>query len=104
MASLFITEYARCGTDGRKVSLASIPEEPPLATQAIPITGDPVESATFNPGTTLIRVYPEIPCNVEIGADPVLSPGSRRLAAGAPEYFAVPLGSGLKLIAVRPAW
>ena len=101
MANLYITEFATQGRDSAgKLLENGTPQEPPLAEQVVAITAASVQSAVFNPKTTLIRVATDAVCSVAINANPVASATSRRLAAGQTEQFAVAAGSAYRMAVI----
>lgn len=97
MAKIYITEYRRLGTD-KSGNIIQTGENPPLTTQVVNITAGSLQSAAFNASTSLIRVHTDAICSVEIGANPVATANSSRMAAGTTEYLAV--SSALKIAVI----
>lgn len=93
MAVLYVTEYATIAImqAGR---VTQVPQEPPLAEQAIAITASSTLTAAFNAKTSLIRVHTDAICGVTIGLAPTATAvsagsGSGRFAANQTEYRGV---------------
>jgi hypothetical protein len=110
MATLYITEYAGTGfvvsNYGPFKVQAQAPQEPPITTQIVSISGSATQSAAFsntvsqnNKQTYLIRVHCDSICSILIGANPTASVSSPRLVAGQTEYFSVIPGHAISVIA-----
>jgi len=100
MAVLYVTEYATIAImqAGR---MTQVPQEPPLAEQAISITAGSTQTAAFNAKTALVRVHSDVICGVTFGTNPTATAvaggvGSGRFAANQTEYRGVPLGAAFK--------
>jgi hypothetical protein len=89
MAKLYVTEYA--GHD------AYSGQEPPITEQAFTFSSS-TQSNAFAERTMLVRIHTDAICSIAFGADPTATTDSRRMVAGATEYFAV--SRGLKVAAV----
>ena len=99
MAILYITEYAEMsiGPAGR---VGQIPQEPPLAEQAITFTTH-TESSAFNAKTRFVRLHTDTNCFVVLGTAPVaVTSTNGRMAANQTEYRGVPLGAAFKVSVV----
>lgn len=91
-ATCSVTEFASAGTVVYQAALA------PALVQQSPITiGSSTASAAFNGGTTLVRIECSASAYASFGATPTATSSSMQIPAGVPEYFAVPLNSGLKV-------
>lgn len=97
MATLHITEFVSQGQDGRDF-LAPIAQIPPLAQQAVTISGTSAQSATLNAATKLVRVIADAACTLEFGTSPTATASSMRLEAGSAEYFGI--GGIMKIAAI----
>jgi len=95
MARLYITEYTAFGTAKGDTPLGNEPgiDQTPLT------VGTVVTSAAFGPDTIGIRVHTDAICSVQVGANPVATTDSKRMAANATEYFGVKPGHKLSVIA-----
>lgn len=98
MAKLYITEYAAVGggMDGQPSAIAY---EPPVASQTVTFTTT-TQSSAFNAITRFVRIHTDAICSIEFGTNPTATTSTRRLAADATEYFAVPVGNSFKVAAV----
>lgn len=99
MSKLWITEYKNAGADaaGQKMQIA---KHPPVAVQ-IPITfsGTSAQSAAFAATTRFIRIRSDAICHFTIAADPTATTNDTPLDAYSAEYFEVPAGQKLAVIA-----
>lgn len=101
MAFLYVTEYVGLAFPQLGGAGPQIPQEPPLAEQAIAITAGSTQTAAFNAATTLIRIATDAICGVTIGLNPTATVqaaglGSGRFVAGQTEYRGVVKGQGFK--------
>ena len=94
---LYITEFAGLGVQQIAGQQMQVPQEPPLAQQAIAITSTSAQSAAFNAATTLVRLSADSGGAVgyTFGTNPTATvasggSGSARLPANGTEYHAVP--------------
>jgi hypothetical protein len=102
MALLYVTEFAELaiGPGGR---VGQIPEQPPLAEQALIATnGAVVVSNFFTTSTRVVRLHTDVVCAFEFGTNPVAVPAAgpgqtARMAANQTEYHGVPGGGTYKV-------
>lgn len=98
-SKMYISEYATMGvvrTPGG--SVAQIGAEPVVTDQApVDYSGGVASSAAVNDNTSFVRVLCTATCSVKFGTNPTASASNKPLAAGAPEYFAVPVGKAFKI-------
>ncbi|MFA5897882.1 MAG: hypothetical protein WC829_02090 [Hyphomicrobium sp.] len=98
MATLYISEYAYIG-GGANGAYIGVAPEPPLAEQALAISGTSNPSAAFNAATWFIRVHTDAICSILVGSGtPVATGVKKRLPADHTEYFAVTPGHKLAVI------
>lgn len=99
MPTLYISEFTQEAIDamGREVPVA---KAPPVANQAITISGSSAQSATLNASTTLVRLHTDANCSVLFGTNPTATTSSPRLATNQTEYFGVQANSGLKIATI----
>jgi hypothetical protein len=104
MSVITITEYAGLAYPQVGGIQAQVPQEPPLAEQAIAITGSTAQSAAFNAATTLVRINIDgtAACAITFGTNPTATTpsagaGSGRLAANQTEFRGVPRGQSYKV-------
>ena len=95
-AKCYISEYG--AVTQAPTNVAQIARQPTLADQ---VTADfasaAVASATFNAGTTIVRVFCDTQGSIVFGSSPVATNQNMPIAAGAVEYFGIGQNSGLKL-------
>lgn len=93
-----ITEYADLArSSSGHVVVAG--QEPAQATQQVAIGGTSDRSNAFGTATHFVRVHADANCRIEFGGDAVEAAAtSRRLPAGASEYFGVRPGMYLAVI------
>lgn len=99
MAKLYISEYSNAVTPaGSNISVVS----EPMNTDQTPVTigATSTQSAAFGGNTTVVRLHTDAICSVAFGSNPTATASNKRLAANTTEYFAVPLGSGLKVAVI----
>ncbi len=106
-AYMYLTEYPSIGYGQVGGLIAQVPQEPPLAEQAIAISSTSAQSAAFNAQTTLVRIHIDGsgPAGVTFGTNPTATvesggAGSGRFAANQTEYRAVPRGQLFKVAAI----
>ena len=104
MALLYVTEFAELaiGPGGR---VGQIPEQPPLAEQALIATnGAVVVSNFFTTSTRVVRLHTDVICAIEFGTNPTAiaagSTGTARMAANQTEYHGVPGGGTYKVAVI----
>jgi hypothetical protein len=99
MAFLYITEFDTLGRDNNNnAAMAAV--VPPLAEQAIAITGTSAQSAAMQTGTKIVRLMSDVVCSVKFGTNPTATTGTMRLAADSAEYFAVPAGVSFEVAVI----
>lgn len=101
MAILYITEYA-APRQGNGFQVGSLPEAPPLATQAVTFTTS-TQSANLNAKTRYVRIHTDGICSIRWGGNPTAVITDPRMVAGQTEFFTVSkeaVDAGLKIAAV----
>lgn len=95
---IYVAEYADLKPiDGGR--WLPVGHEPSLAEQVIATTGASAASAAFNGSTKFIRVHAATIVSIKIGSGtPVADTNTKRMAAGATEYFAVEPGHKIAAI------
>jgi len=95
-SKMYISEYSNAGLAiGQIVQVAS---EPAITDQsAVDYSGGVASSATFNAATNIVRVLCTSTCSIKFGTNPTATTTNKPLAAGSPEYFAVPIGQSFKI-------
>ena len=101
MAVLYVTEYSKQGFDNffRNVAINAA-MEPPVANQVVAIGGGSTQSSAFNANTWIVRIHTDAICSIEFGTNPSATTTTRRMGAGATEYFAVPVGLSYKVAVI----
>lgn len=96
MAKIYVTEH----TSPRIVQGGLLPvvTMPPLATQTVAIGGTSAQSSAFNSKTRMVAVHTDAICSIEFGENPTATSNSKRMAAGATEYFEVIAGHKIAVI------
>lgn len=97
MALVDISEYSNLARDGRN-DIIQAGAEPPQAQQQVAITAGSVQSSAFGTTTRFLRVHTDAAARVEIGVNPTAAATSRRMAAGATEYFGAIPGQKIAVI------
>ena len=104
---MYVTEYAALNSQSMGGVVAQVPMEPPLAKQAIAISGSSAQSAALNAQTTIVRVHVDGsgPAGIEFGTNPTATVpssgvGSQRFAANQTEYKGVPKGLSFKVAGI----
>jgi hypothetical protein len=95
MATLYVTEYSGVAFAQIGGNYVAVPQEPPVADQAVSIPGT---SAAFNVQTILVRLHTDAICSRLFGGSASTSNG--RMAANQTEYHGVRAGSGLTVTVV----
>lgn len=105
MATITIVEYAAATRIEGGVAVQAA-QEPPLASKTYAIGASSAQSDALNLGTKFIRVDTDAICRIESGSNPTAlvantgtKTGSKRMTAGAVEYFGVVGGHKLAFIA-----
>lgn len=91
MAKLYVTEFDNWD--------ANSAQEPSVANQAFTFSTT-TQSNAFNARTRMVRVHTDTICSIEFGRNPTATTSTRRMAAGATEYFSVPADGTFKVAAV----
>lgn len=104
MSVITITEYIGLANVQLGGMTVQVPQEPPLAEQAITITSSSVQSAAFNALTTLVRLNIDgtAAAAVTVGLNPTATvpsagAGSGRMSANATEFRGITKGLGMKV-------
>ena len=95
---VYVAEYhelANVHTQARGNYLAMVPQEPPLRTQVIDLTGTQGETETFNDRTNLVTVRADVDCHYRFSRDGGVGPDDPKLPAD--EELLRGARSGLKL-------
>ena len=104
MATLYITEFSRTtstGVAGPSSQVATpAPLVPPVAEQAIAVSGVSTKSDPFNVETTLVMVSTDVPCCLAWGVDPTADTNAQRMAANETRFYGVPKGEPMKVAVV----
>ncbi len=98
MATLYITEIANLVFDNRSNAVAA-PAMPPVAEQAVAITGGSVQSAAFQTLTRFVMVSTDSICSLAWGANPTAVTTAQRMAANETRFYGVIPGQKLAAIA-----
>jgi hypothetical protein len=95
-SKMYISEYSNTGLAvGQLVQVAS---EPAITDQTpVDYSGGAASSAVFNASTNIVRVLCTSTCSIKFGTSPTATTSNKPLAAGTPEYFAVPIGQSFKI-------
>lgn len=95
-SKMYISEYTNTGLAiGQLVQVAS---EPAITDQTpVDYSGGVASSAAFNAATNIVRVLCTSTCSIKFGTSPTATTSNKPLAAGNPEYFAVPVGQSFKI-------
>lgn len=104
MSVITITEYATIAIPQVGGLSAQVPQEPPLAEQAITITASSVQSAAFNAQTTLVRINIDgtAAAAITFGTNPTAAipsagSGSQRVSPNGSQFHGVPKGAAFKV-------
>lgn len=99
MAKLWITEYKDVGADASGLQV-SVARHPPAAVQTpITFSGTSAQSAAFSASTRFIRLRADATCHFTVAANPMATTNDTPLDANSAEYFEVPAGSKIAVIA-----
>jgi hypothetical protein len=98
MAVLYVAEFDNLGETIRGAPPIAL--QPPLAEQTVAIGGSTTASSAFNASTRVVRLHTDAICSVEFGTAPTAAATNMRMAAGATEYFAVPVGLSYKVAVI----
>lgn len=95
-AKCYVTEYVSLGQ--APSSPAQIAREPALLDQTpVDFSAGAAQSATFNPSTSIVRVWCDAQASVVFGSNPTATNTNAPTSAGFPEFHGVTPNSGLKL-------
>jgi hypothetical protein len=104
MATLYITEFSRTtvtGVTGPATQIATpAPLVPPVAEQAISLSGTSAQCAAFQNDTTLVMISTDAPCCLAWGTDPTATLSAQRMAANETRFYGIPKGETMKLAAI----
>lgn len=95
MANLYIQEYTSLGFDGNGAT-GPMGHEPAETSQNVSFT-TATQSAAFGETTHFVRLYGSASFHVVFGDNPTATANSMKVAANAPEYFAVEPGQKLSV-------
>jgi len=97
MANIYISEFVASDKTPSGKHFNGIPAValPPVAEQALSISGTSAQSSAFGSTTTLIRVTTDSTCSILVGSNPTATTSNLRLSADAVEYFYVKPGDKL---------
>ena len=99
MAILYISEYAKAAIDNRGLSVPA-GQEPAITTQVVAIGAGSVASTAFTSATKFVRLHTDTACNFAFGISPTaVADVSPRMAANQTEFFGVPHGYAVAVIA-----
>ena len=100
MATLYVAEFSEMPISDNRVP--DIAMTPPIAEQAIAISGTSAGSAAFNVKTIFVRLESDSVCSVAWGISGIATltatTSNMRIAANDPEYFGVQGGGKLAVI------
>jgi hypothetical protein len=95
-SKLYISEYTNVGVSNGVV--AQVASEPATTDQTpVDYSGGVASSAAFNAATNVVRVLCTSTCSIKFGTSPTATTSNKPLAAGAPEYFSVPVNQSFKI-------
>jgi len=97
VAKIFITELKDMAPSDSGAGL-QIARMPPIAEQAVTITGTSAQSAALNAQTKFVRITSDGVAQIAFGANPTATTNSLRMGAGTVEYFGVVGGSKIAAI------
>jgi hypothetical protein len=93
MTKLYVTEYS-------PTPLGTNLAPEPGADQVVDYTAGAAASTAFKANTGIVRVHTDAVCSVLFGTAPTATTSNKRMAAGATEYFSVPMGQAYKVSAI----
>lgn len=101
---LYISEYiypmgTRLPGQSGSIQVVQIAQEPSTDQSPVDFSGGAASSATFAATTTMVRLWCDVQCSIKIGTSPTATNANKPLSAGAAEYFAVPAGAKVSVIA-----
>lgn len=96
-ATLYITEFANGMSQVGSTSPQVLPT-PPVATQAISISGSSALSAAFNAGTHAVQLQCDTGCSIAFGASPTATTSTTLLSANQAQNFVVIPGQKVAVI------
>jgi len=98
-SQLKIQEFTKLGVtfNGVQPEIAPLP---PIASQVVDFSGGVASSAVLNTATYYARLRCDVQCAVRVGTSPqTAATTDMTLSAGVAEYFAVPAGAVISVIA-----
>lgn len=98
MATLYIDEYASIPTLTSWGAMPQAPATPPIATQAITISGSSTASAAFNAKTTFVLLHTDAICSIAFGAAPTAVTTASRMNANETRFYGVVTGQKVAVI------
>jgi hypothetical protein len=98
VAVLYVAEFDNLGETTRGAPPIAL--QTPLAEQTVAIGGTTTSSSAFNALTRVVRLHTDAICSVAFGTAPTATAVKMRMAAGATEYFAVPVGQSYKVAVI----
>lgn len=99
MSKLWITELQMIGP-ANSGAQGQIPLMPPVNVQTpITMSGTSQQSAALAKGTTFVRLRADAACHIAVGISPTATTNDTPLEANSPEYFGVPAGHKIAVIA-----
>ena len=96
--TLFVTEFR--SVRNARAGLEPAASVPPVAEQTVATAAGSAQSTLFNVATDLVRVHALANCCISFGTNPTATVTNMRMAAGATEYFSVPLNGGLRVAVI----
>ena len=100
MSTLYITEFAAQGRDIAGHIVQGTPVYPATAEQTVAISGVSSRSASLRANTAIVVLVSDVPCSIELGANPIAAVTTRRLAANVPVQIGVPANSGFQIATI----
>lgn len=92
---LYISEYTAAAN--QRGLIVQVAQESSHDQVTADFTSGAQQSAAFQNTTNLVRLWCSVQCSVAFGTNPTATNANKPLAAGMPEYFAVPAGAGFKV-------
>ncbi|SRR6266404_1877926 len=98
MSTLYVSEYIDVMHGPGEVGVGV---EPSTDQSPLTFTATHAESAAFAANTKLVRIHTDGIASIKFGTAPTaVANTNKRMTAGQTEYFAVPMGTALKVSAV----
>lgn len=98
MAIVDIACYDALAKDNLGGVVAQTGGEPPLVDLQVSITAGSLQSTAFPDNTRFVRVHTDAPCRIAFGTNPTASATTKRVAAGATEFYGVRPGFKIAVI------